>query len=117
METQKPVQTILQTMGILPAFNNVNEVEKILENLKTETYDWQPEEIDMSLIHGYYQVDGRNAEQVFQTPFENYCIAKVGKKYDLFKIGECYRPVIVPFKDNPEIKQWLEQQLGNSVIN
>ncbi len=116
MEQHKPITSILQTMGILPSLNNDNGMDNVFKQLKTESYNWQAEDIDIALIHGYYHVDGRNADQVFETPFENFCIAKVGKKYELFEIGACYRPLVVSFKENPEIQLWLEQKLGDSVI-
>jgi hypothetical protein len=120
MEPQhKPIASLLQTMGILPLFNKQTELDnlKILQQLENQSYNWKVEDLDMDLIRGYYRADGRNVEQVLQTPYKNYCVAKIGSKYELFKIGCCYRPVVVPFKENPEVKQWFEQELGGMSLN
>lgn len=116
MERQNPLISALKTIGILPLYDPKIEREHLQELKKLEQlYTWKINELDMDLIYGYYYANGREAEQVIQTPFENFCIAKSGDRYDLFKIRQIYRPIHVSFQDYPEIKDWLEQRLGHIV--
>lgn len=116
MERQNPLTSALQSMGIISLYDNENELEhlKAIKELEHE-YSWKVTELDLKLINGYYLSDGLKADEVLQTPFENYCVTKIGDKYELFKIGCSYRPVVVPFKENLEIKQWLEEKLEHVV--
>lgn len=113
MEYHKQLSSILKTVGINPNLKE-SEHEQTLKQLETERYNWQIDDIDLSLIHGYYQVIGREAYHVIQTPYKNFCISHVDNKYELFKIGDSYRPIVVSFDDHVEIKHWFEKQLGVS---
>lgn len=85
------------------------------KKIEPKAYDWKLDDIDVNLINGYYIADGREASQVLQTPFENFCIAKINDHYDLFQIGCLYRPIVVHFEDHLEIKDWFENQLSQAV--
>lgn len=114
MERQNPIASALQAIGALPSITKEHELACLerTKQLEKTVYDWNVDELSMTLIHGYYQSDGRKADQVLQTPFKNFCIAKVGSEYQLFEIGCCYRPIIASFKEHPEIKQWFEEASG-----
>ncbi|OIJ21838.1 hypothetical protein BKP45_03850 [Anaerobacillus alkalidiazotrophicus] len=113
MERQNPIASMWKTFGNLPLFKqNHLEGNKTKKELKRKSYDWKLDDLDLDLIYGYYHVVGKDASQVLQTPFKNFCIARIGNKYELFQIGRSYRPVVVSFDDHPDIKQWFEQEVS-----
>lgn len=116
MEQQNRFTTALQTMGIIPLYNKEEEIERLKEIKKLATsFIWKLKKVDVALINGYYLASARQVEEIIQTPFENYCIALVDDHYELFKIGDAYRPMAVPFCDHLEIKHWFEQKLGHQI--
>lgn len=117
MGQHNPLVSAMQTIYDLTHLKNESETEIWCDRKysQDESYSWEVSELDMTLIRGYYVADGKKADQVLQTPFENYCVSKVGNDYELFEIGCMYRPMVVSFKDHLDIKNWLEQEKRQTV--